>query len=105
MSSIRQEDLIQSVADAFQYISYYHPLDYIRALGEAYAAVPGLAARVAVAEILAHTGYDWLGVDCEHSDIDVEGFTALARGSGWMPRAAWTDPDGMFSVHALLARD
>lgn len=34
----------------------------------------------AVAEILANAGYDWLGVDCEHSDIDVEGFTALARG-------------------------
>ena len=34
----------------------------------------------ALAEILANAGYDWLGVDCEHSDIDVEGFTALARG-------------------------
>jgi dimethylhistidine N-methyltransferase len=34
-----------------------------------------------------------------------ERFTALARGSSWMPRAAWTDHDGMFSVHALLARD
>jgi dimethylhistidine N-methyltransferase len=34
-----------------------------------------------------------------------ERFIALARGSGWMPRAAWTDHDGMFSVHALLAQD
>ena len=34
----------------------------------------------ALAEILANAGYDWLGVDCEHSEIDVEGFTALARG-------------------------
>jgi 2-dehydro-3-deoxyglucarate aldolase len=34
----------------------------------------------ALAEILANAGYDWLGIDCEHSDIDVEGFTALARG-------------------------
>ena len=34
----------------------------------------------ALAEILANAGYDWLGVDCEHSDIDIEGFTALARG-------------------------
>jgi tartrate dehydratase alpha subunit/fumarate hydratase class I-like protein len=33
MTAIKQEDLIQSVADAFQYISYYHPLDYITALG------------------------------------------------------------------------
>lgn len=34
-----------------------------------------------------------------------ERFAALARGSGWTPRAAWSDPDGMFSVHALLAQD
>lgn len=34
-----------------------------------------------------------------------ERFMALARGSGWAPRATWTDPDGMFAVHALLARD
>ena len=30
-------------------------------------------------------------------------FTTLARGSGWAPRATWIDPDGMFSVHALVA--
>jgi hypothetical protein len=36
MTVIRQEDLIQSVADALQYISYYHPMDYITALGRAY---------------------------------------------------------------------
>lgn len=35
MSTIKQEDFIQSIADAFQFISYYHPLDYIKALGEA----------------------------------------------------------------------
>jgi dimethylhistidine N-methyltransferase len=32
-------------------------------------------------------------------------FTALARGSGWSPRSSWTDKDGMFSVHALVASD
>ncbi len=32
-------------------------------------------------------------------------FTALARGSGWSPRSSWTDGDGMFSVHALVASD
>jgi len=35
----------------------------------------------------------------------IERFTALARESGWMPRASWTDPDAMFSVHALVAED
>ena len=36
MTVIRQEDLVQSVADALQYISYYHPLDFIQAVNEAY---------------------------------------------------------------------
>ena len=35
MTVIRQDDLIQSVADALQYISYYHPVDFIRAVKEA----------------------------------------------------------------------
>lgn len=30
MTTIKQDDLIQSIADALQYISYYHPADYIR---------------------------------------------------------------------------
>lgn len=38
-----------------------------------------LGAYPAVAEILAEAGYRWLGIDCEHSDIDVQGFTSLAR--------------------------
>ena len=35
MTVITEKDVIESVADALQYISYYHPMDYIRALGEA----------------------------------------------------------------------
>ena len=35
----------------------------------------------------------------------LERFAALARGSGWTPRATWTDGAGMFSVHALVASD
>lgn len=41
MTVISENDLIESVADALQYISYYHPMDYIRALGEAYEAEKG----------------------------------------------------------------
>jgi len=52
MTLIRQEDLIASVADALQFISYYHPLDYIRALGEAYEREESPAARDAMAQIL-----------------------------------------------------
>ncbi|GAB6040114.1 fumarate hydratase [Endothiovibrio diazotrophicus] len=52
MTTIRQDDFIQSIADALQYISYYHPVDYIRALGEAHAREQSPAAQDAIAQIL-----------------------------------------------------
>ena len=52
---IRQEDFIQSVADAFQFISYYHPLDYITALGAAYEREESPAAKDAIAQILTNS--------------------------------------------------
>src|SRR5437868_497638 len=55
MTAIKQQDLIQSVADALQYISYYHPLDYIQALGEAYRAEKSPAAKDAIAQILTNS--------------------------------------------------
>jgi len=55
MVTIREEDLIESVADALQYISYFHPMDYIRALGEAYQAEQGPAAKDAIAQILTNS--------------------------------------------------
>jgi len=55
MTVIRHEDLIQSVADALQHISYYHPVDYIDALGEAYAVEESPAAKDAIAQILTNS--------------------------------------------------
>ncbi len=55
MTTIRQDDLIASVADAFQYISYYHPLDYIKALGDAYEREESPAAKDAIAQILTNS--------------------------------------------------
>ncbi len=55
MTTIRQEDLIQSVADAFQYISYYHPIDFIQALGKAYDREESPAAKDAIAQILTNS--------------------------------------------------
>ncbi len=55
MTTIRQDDFIQSIADAFQYISYYHPLDYIQALGDAYEREESPAARDAIAQILTNS--------------------------------------------------
>ena len=55
MTLIKQEDLIASVADAFQFISYYHPLDYITALGAAYEREESPAAKDAIAQILTNS--------------------------------------------------
>src|SRR4051812_5096357 len=52
---IREADLIESVADALQFISYYHPMDYIRALGVAYEAEQSPAAKDAIAQILTNS--------------------------------------------------
>jgi fumarate hydratase class I len=55
MTTIKKEDFIESVASALQYISYYHPVDYITALGEAYEREESPAARDAVAQILMNS--------------------------------------------------
>ena len=55
MTAIKQEDFIQSIADAFQYISYFHPTDYIKALSAAYAREQSPAARDAIAQILINS--------------------------------------------------
>jgi len=55
MAAIKQDDFIQSVADAFQFISYYHPVDYIRNLHDAYLREQSPAARDAMAQILINS--------------------------------------------------
>ena len=55
MTIIKQDDLIESVAGALQFISYYHPADYIAHLGRAYAAEESPAAKDAIAQILTNS--------------------------------------------------
>ncbi|MGH8031699.1 MAG: fumarate hydratase, partial [Luteimonas sp.] len=55
MTRIKQHDFIQSVADALQYISYYHPVDYIRNLAAAYEREESPAAKDAMAQILINS--------------------------------------------------
>ena len=55
MTTIRQNDLIESVAAALQYISYYHPADYISHLASAYAREQSPAAKDAIAQILTNS--------------------------------------------------
>tara|TARA_R110002050_G_scaffold176406_5_gene309361 strand:- start:1358 stop:2887 length:1530 start_codon:yes stop_codon:yes gene_type:complete len=52
---IKQQDLIDSVEDALQYISYYHPLDFIQALEKAYHKEQNTAAKDAIAQILINS--------------------------------------------------
>jgi fumarate hydratase, class I len=61
MTVIRQDDLIQSVADALQYISYYHPVDFIRAVKEAYEREESKAAKDAMAQILVNSRMSAMG--------------------------------------------
>lgn len=53
--TIRQEHFISSIAAALQHISYFHPLDYLTALGEAYRREESPAARDAIAQILTNS--------------------------------------------------
>ena len=55
MTLIRQDDFIQSIADSLQYISYYHPLDFIQALNAAYQKEQSSAAKDAMAQILINS--------------------------------------------------
>ena len=55
MTIIKQDDLIESVAAALQYISYYHPVDYIQHLARAYEIEQSPAAKDAIAQILTNS--------------------------------------------------
>lgn len=55
MTTIAQQDFIESIADALQYISYFHPVDYIRNLTRAYELEQSAAAKDAMAQILINS--------------------------------------------------
>ncbi|MCU7804345.1 MAG: fumarate hydratase [Candidatus Thiodiazotropha sp. (ex Lucinoma annulata)] len=55
MTRIRQEDLIHSISDALQFISYYHPVDFLKAMGEAWTKEQSPAAKDAMAQILVNS--------------------------------------------------
>jgi len=55
MTIIRQQDFIGSIADALQFISYYHPADFIHALADAYRTEQSPAAKDAMAQILTNS--------------------------------------------------
>ena len=55
MSTIARDDLVSSVADALQYISYYHPRDFVEAMTRAYEKEQSASARDAIAQILVNS--------------------------------------------------
>jgi len=55
MTTVTQEDFIQSIHNALQYISYYHPIDFVQAMHQAYLKEQSSAARDAIAQILINS--------------------------------------------------
>ena len=114
MTTIKKEDLIQSVADALQYISYYHPKDYIQALGRAYEREQSLPAKDAIAQILTNSrmcaeGHRPLCQDTGivnvflkvGMDVRWEGGTSLADMINEGVRRAYNHPDNKLRASVL----
>ncbi|MHA7880145.1 MAG: fumarate hydratase [Saccharospirillum sp.] len=117
MTDIKQEDLIQSVTDGLQFISYYHPQDFIKALNEAYEREQSPAARDAMAQILINSRMSAEGKRpiCQDTGI-VTVFVKIGMNVQWPDatmgvedmvnegiRRAYTHPDN--PLRASLLRD
>ncbi|MDR3413143.1 MAG: fumarate hydratase [Formivibrio sp.] len=115
MSCIRQEDLTESVAAALQYISYYHPVDFIESLASAHAREQSPAARDAMAQILINSRMCAEGRRplCQDTgivtvflkvgmDVRWEGFTgSLEEAVNAGVRRAYTHPDNPLRASVL----
>ena len=84
MTLIREDDLIESVADALQFISYYHPVDFIQAVNEAYEREESSAAKDALAQILINSRMSATGHRplCQDTGI-VTVFIRVGMGVSW----------------------
>ncbi len=111
---IRQQDVIDSVADALQFMSYYHPLDFIRAVHEAWQREESEAARDAMAQILINSRMCAEGHRpiCQDTGI-VVGFARVGMELRWEAdmsleqmvsegvRRAYLDPDNVLRASIL----
>ena len=116
MPVIREDDFIDSVSAALQYISYYHPEDFVRAMAAAHAREAAPAARDAIAQILTNSRLCALGHRpiCQDTGIVVV-FLRVGMGIRWQGkntledmvneavRRAYTDPDN--PLRASIVRD
>ena len=117
MTTIKQGDLIQSVADALQYISYYHPKDFIAHLARAYEREQSPAAKDAIAQILTNSRMCAEGHRpiCQDTgivnvflrigmDVRFEGFkgsASIADAVNKGVRRAYLDPDNKLRASVL----
>tara|TARA_B110000902_G_scaffold174403_1_gene198021 strand:- start:70 stop:1587 length:1518 start_codon:yes stop_codon:yes gene_type:complete len=92
MTIIRQQDLIDSVADALQYISYYHPVDFIQAVKQAYDREESKAAKDAMAQILVNSRMCAMGHRpiCQDTGI-VTVFVRVGMNVQWQGDMSLTD--------------
>lgn len=115
MTVIRNEDVISSVADALQYISYYHPLDFVKALEKAYHKEESKAAKDAIAQILINSRMCAEGhrplcqdtgiVTCFMEigmDVQWEGGMTVQEMVDEGVRQAYTNPDNSLRKSVLL---
>ncbi len=115
---IRQEDLIQSVADALQFISYYHPVDFIRGMREAWEKEESPAAKAALTQVLVNSRMCALGKRpiCQDTGI-VIAFVEVGMDVQWEAdmsvddminegvRRGFADPDNVLRASVLADPD
>jgi fumarate hydratase class I len=118
MTIIRQQDVIDSVADALQYISYYHPVDFIQAVKAAYDREESKAAKDAMAQILINSRMCAMGHRpiCQDTGI-VTVFVRVGMDVQWQAemsltdmvnegvRRAYTHPDNILRASILADPD
>src|SRR5690554_5899225 len=118
MTVIRQDDIIQSVADALQYISYYHPQDFIEAVHEAWQREESPAAKDAMAQILVNSRMSAMGhrpicqdtgivtVFCKVGmNVTFEGDLSLSDMINEGVRRAYAHPDNILRASVLADPD
>ncbi len=115
---IRQEDLIQSVADALQFISYYHPVDFIRGMREAWEKEESPAAKAALTQVLVNSRMCAIGKRpiCQDTGI-VIAFVEVGMDVQWEAdmsvddminegvRRGYGDPDNILRASVLADPD
>lgn len=118
MTLIKQDDLVQSVADALQYISYYHPKDFIDAVHDAYQREESKAAKDAMAQILINSRMCAMGKRpiCQDTgivtvfvtigmDVRFDGDMSIEDMCNEGVRRAYTHPDNVLRASVLADPD